>query len=235
MTLLMLQESSDVLPARHQELLATSLIGVAQLTETVHEFLDLTRIEAGELRLNLDPVHVPRLLAEVVRNAEPQAAARDIRMHLTTESALPTIMADQRRLRIVFDNLVSNALKYTPGGGHIMVSGRVSMSNGHTGGPVVAVSVTDTGPGVPAAFRARIFDKFFRLELQHADNRPHTRGAGIGLYMCRQIVDLHGGLIECTAGADGRGARMTVELPLEASNRSVLPESTAQSQWQHHV
>ena len=60
MTLLMLQEAADGLPARERELVATSFIGVEQLTETVHEFLDLTRIEAGELRLNLDPVHLPR-------------------------------------------------------------------------------------------------------------------------------------------------------------------------------
>jgi NtrC-family two-component system sensor histidine kinase KinB len=232
MTLLMLQESSDVLPARQRELLATSLIGVEQLTETVHEFLDLTRIEAGELRLNLDPVHLPRLLADVVRYAEPQAAARDIRVHVTRESALPNIIGDSRRLRIVFDNIVSNALKYTPSGGHITISSRVSTSDGNTREPVVAVSVTDTGPGVPARFRARIFDKFFRLELQHADNRPHPRGAGIGLYMCRQIVDLHGGRIECTAGPDGKGARITLELPLETSSTSLLTESTVQETWQ---
>src|SRR6185295_2347356 len=103
------QESADVLPARQRELVATSLIGVEQLTETVHEFLDLTRIEAGELRLNLDPVHVPRLLADVMRNAEPQAAARDIHVQSTVECDLPNVMGDQRRLRIVFDNIVSNA------------------------------------------------------------------------------------------------------------------------------
>jgi NtrC-family two-component system sensor histidine kinase KinB len=232
MTLLMLQESSDVLPARQRELLATSLIGVEQLTETVHEFLDLTRIEAGELRLNLDPVHLPRLLADVVRYAEPPAAAQDIRVDVTTESALPNIIGDSRRLRIVFDNIVSNALKYTPSGGHITISSRVSTSAGITREPVVAVSVTDTGPGVPAGFRARIFDKFFRLELQHADNRPHPGGAGIGLYMCRQIVDLHGGRIECTAGPHGKGARITVELPLETSSTSLLTESTVQEAWQ---
>ena len=75
MTLLMLQEAAAGLPARERELVATSLIGVEQLTETVHEFLDLTRIEAGELRLNLEPVHLPSLLVDVVRHAEPQATA----------------------------------------------------------------------------------------------------------------------------------------------------------------
>lgn len=224
MTLLMLQESVDVLPARERELVATSLIGVEQLAETVHEFLDLTRIEAGELRLNLDPVDLPRLLADVIRNAEPQAGARDIHVQSTIESDLPNVSGDQRRLRVVFDNIVSNALKYTPGGGHITVSSRVSMSNGNGHGPTVAISIIDTGPGVPAGFRARIFDKFFRLEHQQPDDRPHPRGAGIGLYMCRQIVELHGGHIECAAGIHDRGTCITVELPV-ASVDSMMSES----------
>lgn len=217
MTLLMLQESADDLPARQRELLATSLIGVGQLTETVHEFLDLTRIEAGELRLNLERVHLPGLLSDVVRRAEHQAGAQDIEVRSNVESDLPTVIGDQRRLRVVFDNIVSNALKYTPGGGHVTVSSRVSTSNGNGIGQSVCISVTDTGPGVPPGFRTRIFEKFFRLEHQQPDGRPHPRGAGIGLYMCRQIVELHGGHISCAAAAHDRGTCITVELPIGGS------------------
>ena len=61
----------------------------------------------------------------------------------------------------------------------------------------MSISVGDTGPGIPAAFRSRVFDKFFRLEHHLSDTHPPARGAGIGLYMCRQIVDLHGGTIVC--------------------------------------
>jgi signal transduction histidine kinase len=214
MTLLMLQESSDVLPARQRELVATSLIGVEQLTETVHEFLDLTRIEAGELRLNLEPVHLPGLLADVIRRAERQAAAQEIQVRSDVASDLPSVIGDQRRLRVVFDNILSNALKYTPGGGNVTVGSQVSISNGNGRGQAVLISVTDTGPGVPAGFRTRIFDKFFRLEHQQPEGHPHTRGAGIGLYMCRQIVELHGGRIACSGAPRDRGTCMTVELPL---------------------
>ena len=77
----------------------------------------------------------------------------------------------------------------------------------------VSISITDTGPGIPSAFRSRIFDKFFRLEHQPTEARPGARGAGIGLYMCRQIVELHGGSIACGAGPGGRGTRITVTLP----------------------
>jgi two-component system, NtrC family, sensor histidine kinase KinB len=214
MTLLMLQEAAAGLPARERELVETSLMGVEQLTETVHEFLDLTRIEAGELRLNLEPVHLPSLLDDVVQRAKAQAVAQGIVLRSSTTPDLPSVIGDQRRLRIVFDNLLSNALKYTPNGGTITVSLALSAVQGVVG--AARIRVADTGPGVPAAFRTRIFDKFFRLEHQQLDDRRHPRGAGIGLYMCRQIVELHGGHVSCSAGADDRGACMTVELPVSS-------------------
>ena len=214
MTLLMLQEEAAALPARERELVATSLIGVEQLTETVHEFLDLTRIEAGELRLNLEPVHLPGLLADAVRRVDPQATAQGISIRFIVPSDLPTIRGDQRRLRLVFDNLLSNALKYTPSGGTITMTAVAASDGARANVGTVAIRVTDTGPGVPTAFRARIFDKFFRLEHQLLDDRRHPRGAGIGLYMSRQIVELHGGRVLCGSGENGRGACMTVELPI---------------------
>ena len=219
MTLLMLQESSDVLPARHQELVATPLIGVEQLTETIHEFLDLTRIEAGELRLTLEPVRLSALFAEVVRRAEPQASAQGVHLRSMVDARLPLVRADQRRLRVVLDNIISNALKYTPTGGTVTIDGHRSVPNRSDTSGGVTLSIYDTGPGVPPAFRDRIFDKFFRLEHQQPDHRSHARGAGIGLYMCRQIVELHGGRIACTAGANDRGARITVDLPVSVQPR----------------
>ena len=211
MTLLMLHETSELLPPRERELVATSLIGVEQLTETVHEFLDLTRIEAGQLRLYLEPVSVTALLADVTRRAQRQAIAQAVHLHTDVEAGLPPIVGDQGRLRVVFDNIMSNALKYTPRDEEITISGRRSLSD--NGIDSIVISVTDTGPGVPRDFRSQIFDKFFRLEHQQPEGRPHARGAGIGLYMCRQIVELHGGRIECTDGPNGRGACITVELP----------------------
>jgi NtrC-family two-component system sensor histidine kinase KinB len=217
MTLLMLQEAAGALPAREQELVATSLIGVEQLSETVHEFLDLTRIEAGELRLNVEPVHLAPLVTEVARRAEPQASAQGVHIRSLVDAGLPSVWGDQRRLRVVLDNIVSNALKYTPTGGTVTLEAHRAVRNGNSPSDRVNLSISDTGPGVPPAFRDRVFEKFFRLEHQQPDDRSHARGAGIGLYMCRQIVELHGGHIECTAGNEERGARFTVELPVDGS------------------
>ena len=223
MTLLMLQEASDMLPERQRQLVATSLIGVEQLTETVHEFLDLTRIEAGELRLNLEPVHVPAVIAEALGRVENQAKAQAITLSCRVDRALPRVVADPLRLRAVFDNVLSNALKYTPSGGSIAIESHVEPRGGVAESrEAVSISITDTGPGIPSAFRARIFDKFFRLEHHHAEARPGARGAGIGLYMCRQIVELHGGHIACGAGADERGTRITVTLPAKLRDAVVV-------------
>ena len=110
MTLLMLQEGSDRLPKRQQELVATSLIGVEQLGEIVHEFLDLTRIEAGQLRLNYEPVHLHLLVAEALRRADRQAREQRIELRPDIDRTLPPIWGDPLRLRAVFDNILSNAL-----------------------------------------------------------------------------------------------------------------------------
>ena len=78
---------------------------------------------------------------------------------------------------------------------------------------LLQIAVTDTGPGIPAAYRERVFDKFFRVE-QHSENgQSGTKGAGIGLYLCRQIIDAHGGTIACETGENGLGTRIALVLP----------------------
>ena len=228
MTLLMLQEASDVLPQRQRELVATSLIGVEQLSETVHEFLDLTRIEAGELRLNLEPVSVGAAIAESIRQSRGtgERAGRQTGRHSGGRPAAgsPLIRCGCARS---FDNILSNALKYTPETGthHDRDSARTDSERRRTRDGLHQYH--RHGPGIPAAFRTRIFDKFFRLEHHQTEGQPGARGAGIGLYMCRQIVELHGGEISCGAGVGGRGTRITVTLPTLGTNEASTAADSA--------
>jgi NtrC-family two-component system sensor histidine kinase KinB len=233
MTLLMLQEASDVLPARPRELLATSLFGVEQLTGIVHEFLDLTRIEAGELRLNLEPVDLSPVLAEAVHRIEAPAQGLGVLLRMRIDPSLPQISADRVRMRAVFDNILSNALKYTPEGGIITVQALHQPPDTPDQGETLAISIVDTGPGIPPSFRSRIFDKFFRLEHHHEGRRPCPRGAGIGLYMCRQIIQLHGGEISCDAGFHERGTCITVRLP--AIRIAEVPAKAYAPAWDDRV
>ena len=117
MTLLMLKEGAGGLPPRHRELVETSLMGVEQLGEIVREFLDLARIEAGQLRLVCEPVHLPRVVDASLKRVDGQARERGIRVTADVDRDIPPVWGDALRLRVVLDNILSNALKYTPSDG----------------------------------------------------------------------------------------------------------------------
>jgi hypothetical protein len=121
------------------------------------------------------------------------------------------VCGDSARLRVCSSNLLSNALKYAPAGSRVALTASVTETS--QTGSTVKVSVSDAGHGVPAEFRERIFDKFFRVEHHRPGSDEGTRGVGIGLYLCRQIVVLHGGSIRCEEGGGGGGTRTTFDLP----------------------
>jgi len=208
MTLGMLGE--EALSDRQRELVSTALVGVEQLGATVDEFLDLTRVEAGQLRLNMEPVDVTRIVDSVTQRFRSQCEASGVSLETRLET--PVVgKVDVKRLAVVVANLLSNSGKYTPSGGRIVVE----CARAALGGDAV-LRVIDSGPGVPEEFRERVFEKFFRVE--HRLGRAEgTSGAGIGLYLCRQIVEAHGGHIRCSPGQGPRGAMFTVTLPGLAS------------------
>lgn len=213
MALMMLKERDAHLDPREQDLLATALLGVEQLAETMDEFLDLARIEAGQLRLTWDSLHVPSLLEQVVRRLRKQTQEAGVELKLECDAGTPEVVwADPARLRAVLTNLLGNAIKYTPAGGRITLrSSRQNAGPGAAG--MLRLAVTDTGPGIPAEFRDRIFDRFFRVELARDAAEGARTGSGIGLYLCRQIVEAHGGSIRADAGDAGLGTTIALLLP----------------------
>ncbi len=171
--------------------------------------LDLTRIEAGQLRLQRERVDLDALAEQVAGALRPRFEDAAIRLHVRYDIPAPVVLGDTARLRIVFTNLLDNTLKYTPSGGETtlcLVSNREAMLH---------INVEDTGPGIPEEFRERVFEKFFRVEHQRTGGSDGVRGAGIGLYLCRQIIAAHGGSIACEPAEDGRGTRIIIRLPRE--------------------
>jgi NtrC-family two-component system sensor histidine kinase KinB len=221
MSLLMLNEDATILSRRQTQLVDTAMVGAEQLTETVSEYLDLTRLEAGQLQLSWDRVDLVALATQAVRRAQIASGVSGARIALSTETDVPVIWGDASRLRLVLNNLLSNAVKYTPAGGLIEVVVQAM------GADAVRVLVQDDGPGVPLEYRTKIFDKFFRVEHQRLEGDRGLRGSGIGLHLARQIVEHHGGRIECTSSADLRGARMVIELPEDGRNPSRAVEDRA--------
>jgi signal transduction histidine kinase len=183
------------------------LLGVAErnarhLARLVEDVLDVTRADAGRLRIDLVPVELGALVEECVEAARPSAEAGCLTLVLQAD-APPTVMADRRRLSQVVDNLVANAIKFTPAGGRVEV--RAAAAAGRA-----VIEVRDTGIGMSPAEQQRLFERFYRAEGAQA---RQIRGTGLGLAIAREIVLAHGGTIECHSAA-GLGATFRVALPV---------------------
>lgn len=175
---------------------------VEMLSELVTQLLDISRLEAGGLHLEMADVDLPVLLHDIERSFTVLSQRKGLQFRLVIGPSLPaTIPADADRLRNqVLGNILSNALKFTPEGGHITV-----IASGEADEAVLEVS--DTGPGIPADQLPHIFDKFFQVGPQ-----ARSKGAGLGLAIAREVVEAHGGTISA-ASEPGAGATFRVALP----------------------
>ena len=189
MNLLLFGEEARDLSPRHREIIGMAVQGCEELARTIERLLDLSRIEAGKLRLVMERIDLHRLVDEVVGMFAPRFAEAEIALEVVRGPSEAIVKGDPLRLAIVLSNLLTNAIKYTPAGGTVTVEMSRLPDD-------VQVTVTDTGPGIPVDLHDRVFEKFFRVE--HV--RPNVQapnGAGVGLYICRQIVEAHGGEIQC--------------------------------------
>jgi signal transduction histidine kinase len=169
--------------------------------QLVSGLLDFSGIAADGCKLNLQPVDLMRLLDSTRERFEPMAAQKKIKLEFETSEALLPIEADSNRLFRVFDNLLSNALKFTPDGGKVEVRARPVGRNVH-------IAISDTGTGIDPAVLPYIFDPFRR----GATNDPESWG--LGLSIAKHIVEAHGGSVSVSARREeGKGSTFTVILP----------------------
>ena len=173
----------------------------ARLCGAVEDLLLVAEIEAERLELRREPTDLAELATAAVEAALPAATDNGIELSLDVEGRLP-LEADAERLRQVLDNLVSNALKFTPVGGAVTLSAR----NGD--GPL-RVEVADTGIGIPQDELGQVFSRFYRASTA---TRRAIPGTGVGLVIARAIVEAHGGTISLES-TEGAGTRVTVALP----------------------
>ncbi|MBS0557839.1 MAG: response regulator [Proteobacteria bacterium] len=188
----------------------------------VNDSLDLARIEAGKLQLDIAPFDLRALLRQVQALAQPQAAQRGLAWQLSIEDAAPRwLQGDALRIEQILLNLVNNAIKFTSHGGIELAAMR-----GADGGIVFRVS--DSGPGIAAAERERLFRRF-----EQADGPQRRSGSGLGLAICRELVARMGGTLELDS-APGRGSTFRVFLPLAtaaapAGTQDAIVENAASS------
>lgn len=204
--------SSELLAAELREEPLLSLArninrGAANLNNRIDELLDLARGEIGMLQLKLEPVDLEKLLREVADDMSPVASSHGQALALELPFPLPLARADEGRLRQVVLNLLSNASKFTPGGGRIVLRGRED-------GADLVVEVQDTGRGITTAEQQRLFEPYHRLE----SDREHLSGLGLGLALCKTLVELHGGRIWVQSEA-GKGSTFGFSVPQEAAGK----------------
>jgi signal transduction histidine kinase len=185
-------------PTSLRQRLATIDDQAHKLARLVEQLLDVSRLEAGRLRVEMSETDLAALVATVAVAARARTTRHGIRLH-GPESV--RALVDPFRVEQVVTNLVDNAIKYSPNGGPIDVA------VDRVGPDRVEIRVTDRGIGIPAEHRDRIFDRFYQ-----ANAGAHYGGLGLGLYISRQIVELHGGSLDVELPDEG-GARFIVRLP----------------------
>jgi PAS domain S-box-containing protein len=176
-----------------------------RLQRLVEDLLLVAQADAHALHLDLEEIELARLAVDCVEAAEPEAAARKLELACTVAGD-PLVVADAGRLSQVVDNLLSNALKFTPAGGAVHL--RVSVD-----GDAALVEVADTGMGIPEGEQAELFERFFRTRRAQ---REAIAGVGLGLSIAKALVEAHGGRVAFTS-TEGAGTTFAVRLPLAAT------------------
>jgi PAS domain S-box-containing protein len=176
----------------------------SSLTQIVEDVLDVSRIIAGKIRLNVRPVDLPQVVQEGLDTVRPAADARGVRLESVLDPRAGPVSGDPERLQQVVWNLVSNAVKFTPRGGRVQV--RVERVNSH-----VEIVVSDTGIGIPASFLPHVFERFRQADGGISRERG---GLGLGLAIVRHLAELHGGNVLVASGGEGQGTTFRVRLPV---------------------
>lgn len=186
---------------------------VGSMADLVGDLLELSRIESGSLRLDLEPFSVAEACSQVAAGLLPIAIEREIRLRTVLPPRLRAATADRRRVEQILTNLGANALKFTPGGGMVELEGRFD-------GPVAVMIMRDDGPGIPADDREMIFERFHRMA-----GHERITGTGLGLPIARDLARRMGGDLD-VASVPGSGSAFVLVLPGPAAVDGEAVEET---------
>ncbi|MEO7729537.1 MAG: HAMP domain-containing sensor histidine kinase, partial [Kofleriaceae bacterium] len=198
-----LPDADPVQRARAHAIMARQVV---QLTQLVDELLDLSRITQGKIELSRTPIDPVRVVEATLEAIQPLLRQRGHQLIVTLPNVACRVLGDHGRLTQVLTNLLNNAVRYTPPGGHLALRLAVDPRLG-----VLTIHVSDDGQGIAPELLPRIFEIF--IQGRDAEGRAHG-GLGIGLNLVRRLVELHGGRVAVTSAGTGRGSELTVELPL---------------------
>ena len=175
--------------------------------QLVEDLLDMSQLNAGTMRLKLQPVDLVRVVSDALEVVRPAANAKNVDIAIIEQPAHAAMVGEPRRLQQVIWNLLSNAVKFTPAGGHVSIS--IAVRNGQC-----LVEVRDTGVGIERSFIPSLFERFTQAD---TSSTREYRGVGLGLAIARQLVELHGGRIAAHSEGAGKGAAFIVNLPIRSA------------------
>jgi signal transduction histidine kinase len=204
-----LENLLDGVEEPNPKVLALMLGQCERLARLVEQLLDLSRLESGDVPLELEPVRLAPLVDQVVAEVGVARAGRSVLVRNEVATGLPVIMADRERLHQVLFNLLDNAFRFTPAGGTVTVEAHLEDGS-------CAVSVKDTGAGIAEEHLTRVFERFYRVDSSRA---RRDGGTGIGLAIARSVVEAHGGRIWAEQ-AEPAGATFRFLLPASDSTSS---------------
>lgn len=203
------READKELSAENVENLKRAITGAQQLRELISKLLNIARIERGDMEIFLDKLNVTQLAKQNVEEHQQIAAQKNQSLVYTANTDTDVYApADTTSIAEVLNNLIGNALKYTPRGGQVRVHVTVNTTD-------LRVEVTDNGPGIPEEMRANLFSKFYRAERSMIAG---TRGTGLGLFISKTIIELQNGTIGVTANS-GDGSTFYFTLPIYQADR----------------
>ncbi|MDW8202564.1 MAG: PAS domain S-box protein, partial [Cyanobacteriota bacterium SKYGB_h_bin112] len=188
------------------------------LLELINDILDLAKIEAGQLDIHLAPVSIANLCHASLTFVSTQAAKKGIRLVTNLPPQLPELLVDERRIRQVLINLLTNAVKFTPHGGQVTIE--VSLQSTAPDADWLRIAVIDTGIGIPPKHLQHLFQPF--VQIDSALNRKYE-GTGLGLALVKRLVDLHGGVVGVTSEV-GVGSCFTIDLPYKPAATPSSPQ-----------
>jgi NtrC-family two-component system sensor histidine kinase KinB len=202
---LLLEDTVGALDDRQREILQVCREDTARLDRLMRELLDLSKIESGAVTPQLASTRPATLLSDAVNPLRLQVEARSVTLEVEAPVDLPRVMVDRSQIERVIANLVTNAMRATPAGGTITVTAVRR-------GDEVAISIADTGSGIPGAYLARIFEPFVQV--------PYASGggAGLGLTISRRIVEAHGGHLTVHS-EPGRGSTFTFTVRVDGERQ----------------
>nr|MBA3806656.1 hypothetical protein [Acidobacteriota bacterium] len=205
------------LSPEQQNMVAMMERNAQSLIELVNDLLDASKLESGALRIDIASIDLRGLVDELRETMEPLAREKGITMEEHIGPELPPIEADRPKLRRIIVNLLSNAVKFTGKGGTVRL--KAEPFDGH-----VRISVSDTGVGIAPEDVKRLFDKY---EQARSRATRGEKGTGLGLYITKQLVELHGGEIEVTSEV-GRGSTFSFTLPIANGRSSSSSKSSGE-------